>query len=402
MKRIVKIVSILLLVALVAGCAKTPAADVPAADATEAAAEVTAKEQWLIDNQLGAYDTGVQDWAAIEAAAKEEGMVLVYANSSKVEKAAAAFMEMYPEITVQAFDLGGDDVLLKTTEEQKAGAFTGDIWLSSGGANLVGEVMPAEYVWRFVPDSAKDLIPEEYTYPLVMTRLGTSVFAYNSELNETCPVTNIWEFTNPEWQGKFFIEDPLNDASTLSKLLTIVAHETEMHDAYVALYGEEPVLDEDTPTVGWLWLKRFAANGPTPEPGGDEVDSAFATPGMTDSYMALGSYSNYPAVLDGELFFEPCYGITPVLGIQSQSYVGIINQAPHPNAAKLWVKFILSEEGRDPWAKWGTYFTDSTYEVEEGMLTLEEMMAVSWMIDEQFAYDNLVQGRDFYLINLGD
>jgi iron(III) transport system substrate-binding protein len=401
MKKLVTIVSMILLVAFLASCTQgaAPAATDAAADAP---VELTAKEQWLQTNQLGAYDTGVQDWAAIEAAAKEEGELLVYANSSKVEKAAEAFMALYPEITVQAFDLGGDDVLLKTVEEQKAEAFTGDVWFSSGGANLVGEVMPNEYVWRFLPDNMVDLIPEEYTYPLVMSRLGTSIFAYNSELNDTCPISNIWELTEPEWQGKFFIEDPLNDASTLSKLLTIVAHVDEMNAAYVSYYGSEPVLDADTPTVGWLWLKRFAANGPTPEPGGDEVDSAFATPGMTESFLALGSYSNYPDVQDGNLAFEPCFGLDPIVGIQSQSYVGIINQAPHPNAAKLWVRFILSEEGRDPWSKFGTYFTDSTYVVPEGMKTLEEMQGMSWLIDEQFAYDNLVAGRDFYLINLGD
>jgi ABC-type Fe3+ transport system substrate-binding protein len=31
-----------------------------------------------------------------------------------------------------------------------------------------------------------------------------------------------------------------------------------------------------------------------------------------------------------------------------------MNQATHPNAAKLFIKFITSEEGRDPWAKFGT------------------------------------------------
>jgi len=62
----------------------------------------------------------------------------------------------------------------------------------------------------------------------------------------------------------------------------------------------------------------------------------------------------------------------------------------------------VSEEGRDPWAKFGTYFTDSTYEVEEGMKTLVEMQAMTWLIDEQFAYDNMVAGRDFYLLNLGE
>ena len=76
----------------------------------------------MVESQsIGSYDTGAQDWAAIEAAAITEGNVLVYANTSKVEKAAEAFMEKYPGIKVQAFDLGGDDVLLKTVEEQKAG-----------------------------------------------------------------------------------------------------------------------------------------------------------------------------------------------------------------------------------------------------------------------------------------
>lgn len=350
---------------------------------------------------MGTYDTGTQDWAAIEAAAIAEGSVLVYANTSKVEKAAEAFMEKYPGITVQAFDLGGDDVLLKVVEEQKAGAFTGDVWFSSGGAELIGNVMPHQYVWRFLPDSTAAVTPEQYTQPLLMSRFGTSIFAYNSELNDTCPITNLWELTNPEWKGKFFIEDPLNDASTLSKLITIAFHAEDMKAAYVALYGTEPVLDADTPDAGWLWLKRFAQNGPTPEPGGDEVDSAFATPGMTESYMAITSYSNMPDVLDGNLAFEPCWGLTPKVGIQSQSYVGVINQAPHPNAAKLWIKYITSEEGRKPWAKFGTFFPDSTYEVPEGQKTLDEIFSMTWFIEEQYAYDNMIQARDFYLLNLG-
>ena len=421
MKSFVKIVTFIVLVSFLAACAAPTAAPVavepaapvapaaPAAPAVPVATDLpaptaepvlTPQEEWLKANSLDKYDTGTQDWAAIEAAATAEGSVLVYANTSKVESAAEAFMEKYPGIKVQAFDLGGDDVLLKTLEEQKAGAFTGDVWFSSGGAELVGNVLPHNYVWRFLPDSTAAVTPEQYTNPLLMSRFGTSLFAYNSELNKECPIKNLWELTNPEWKGKFFIEDPLNDASTLSKLITIAAHPEDMKAAYVALYGSEPVLDADTPDAGWLWLKRFAANGPIPQPGGDEVDSAFATPGMTNSFMALTSYSNMPDVLDGNLAFEPCWGLTPKLGIQSQSYVGIINQAPHPNAAKLWIKYITSEEGRKPWSKFGTYFPDSTYVVPEGQKTLDEIFSMTWFISEQYAYDNMIQARDFYLLNL--
>ncbi|HOZ37518.1 MAG TPA: ABC transporter substrate-binding protein [Anaerolineaceae bacterium] len=400
MKAFFRLAALILVITMLVSCGAKPAE--PAATEPVAQPEtLTLQQEWLKANLLGEYETGTQDWAAIEEAAKKEGTVLVYANSSKVEKAAEAFMELYPEINVQAYDLGGDDVLMKTLEEQKAGAFTGDVWFSSGGADLVGQVLPKNYVWRFVPDSTAAYTPEQYTQPLLMSRFGTSVFAYNSELNDTCPITNIWELTQPEWKGKFFIEDPLNDASTLSKLITFAFHADEVKQAYVDLYGSEPVLDADTPDAGWLWLKRFAQNGPIPQPGGDEVDSAFATPGMTESYMALTSYSNMADVQEGILAFEPCWGIQPKLGVQSQSYVGIINQAPHPNAAKLWVKFVTSPDGRDPWAKFGTYFPDSTYEVPEGQKPLDEMFEMTWFIAEQYAYDHMLEARDFYLLNLG-
>ncbi len=400
MKAFFRLAALILVITMLVSCGAKPAE--PAATEPVAQPEtLTPQQEWLKANLLGEYETGTQDWAAIEEAAKKEGTVLVYANSSKVEKAAEAFMELYPEINVQAYDLGGDDVLMKTLEEQKAGAFTGDVWFSSGGADLVGQVLPKNYVWRFVPDSTAAYTPEQYTQPLLMSRFGTSVFAYNSELNDTCPITNIWELTQPEWKGKFFIEDPLNDASTLSKLITIAYHADEVKQAYVDLYGSEPVLDADTPDAGWLWLKRFAQNGPIPQPGGDEVDSAFATPGMTESYMALTSYSNMADVQEGILAFEPCWGIQPKLGVQSQSYVGIINQAPHPNAAKLWIKYITSPDGRKPWAKFGTYFPDSTYEVPEGQKPLDEMFEMTWFIAEQYAYDHMLEARDFYLLNLG-
>lgn len=412
MKAFSKFLTIVLIASFLASCG-TPAAtqapvavatDAPAVVATEAPATevvLTAQEQWLMDNQLGSYATDTQDWAAIEEAAKKEGSVIVYANSSKIAKATEAWAEMYPDIAIEGYDLGGDEVLAKTLGEQQAGLFVGDVWFSSGGAEVVGNVLPHKYIWRFVPDTLTGKADPKYTEPLLFSRFGTTVLAYNSELNKTCPVTNFWELTQPEWRGKVMIEDPLNDASTLSKLITYVYHADEMKAAYVALYGTEPVLDADTPDAGWLWLKRFAQNAPIPQPGGDEVDSAFATPGMTESNLAFTSYSNYADVVDGVLAFEPCWGVQPILGAQSQSYLAVINQAPHPNAAKLFIRFITSEDGRKPWAKFGTYFPDSTYEVPEGQKTLEEIFGMTWFIEEQFAYDNMVQARDFYLLNLG-
>jgi iron(III) transport system substrate-binding protein len=360
---------------------------------------LTAKEEWLKANLLGPYSTDKQDWAAIEEAAKKEGKVVVYANTSKISKAAEGWAEKYPDIAIEGYDLGGDDVLSKTIGEQQSGTVVGDVWFSSGGAELVGNVLPHEYVWKFVPDTTS--VAPQYTDPLLFSRFGTTILAYNKELNKECPVKNLWELTQPEWKGKFVIEDPLNDASTLSKLITIAYHADEMKQAYIDLYGKEPELDSDTPDAGWLWFKRFAQNGPIPQPGGDEVDSAFATPGMKENLLAFTSYSNYPDVQDGNLAFEPCWGVNPISGIQSQSYAGIMNQATHPNAAKLFIQYITSAEGRDPWAKFGTYFPDPTYTVPEGQKTLDEAQKLTWFIPEKYAYDKLVDARDMYLMNLG-
>lgn len=383
-----------------APAAEAPAAEAPAAEAP-AVVELTPQEEWLKANSLGSYDTGAQDWDAIEAAAKTEGTVLIYANSSKIEKAAEKFMEQYPDIKVQGFDLGGDDVYLKTTEEQKAQAFTGDVWFSSGGPNIKGELMPKQYLWRFVPDSLTELVPAELTDPLLTARFGVRVLAYNSEVNPNgCPVKNLWELTQPEWKGKVHIEDPLNDESTMGILMTIAMHTDEMEAAYKELYGSDPVLDADTPDAGQLWLKKFAQNNPIPESGGDEVDSAFATPGMKDNLLGFTSYSNYPDVLDGALAFEPCWDAKPVMGVRTQTYIGIMNQAPHPNAAKLFIRFILTEEGADPWIKIGNYLPRTDIPAPEGAKTLDEISQITWNFDDGYVYENVIQARDSYLVNI--
>ena len=46
---------------------------------------LTANAQWAKDNGLGPYQPDADDWAAIEAAAKLEGKVTIYANSGGIE-----------------------------------------------------------------------------------------------------------------------------------------------------------------------------------------------------------------------------------------------------------------------------------------------------------------------------
>jgi iron(III) transport system substrate-binding protein len=406
MKTFVKLLAVWLLVSFIAGCA-APAAPQPAATEAPKPADTEAPEPalseaeaWLKAAELDKHAPAKQDWAAIEAAAKKEGKVLVYANSSRIADAAASFMEKYPEITVEGFDLGGDDAIVKVREEQKAGAYTGDVYFAGGGPDLMAEFLPKQYLWPFVPDDLLPVIPEEARNPYVVSRYGVRVLGYNSELNpDGCPVSNFWQLTEPEWKGKVFIEDPLTDASTMAILTTIVSHADELAAAHKDLYGTDPVLDSDTPDAGWLWLKKFAQNEPVGEPGGDEVVQAFASLGMKEAGIGFTSYSKYRDVVKGELVFAPCKGLQPVMGVQTQAYLAILNRAPHPNAAKLFINFILNE-GSKPWNVIGDYSARTDVPAPEGAIPRAELSV--WSIDNTYVYKNITQVRDFYVLNLLD
>ena len=118
--------------------------------------------------------------------------------------------------------------------------------------DLIGELLPKQYVWRFVPDELVAVTPDSALNPVLSVKYGVKVMAYNSELNpKGCPISNIWDLTEPAWKGKMFVEDPLNDASQMALMVTIIGHPTELAAAYKDKYGKDPVLDADTPDAVW-------------------------------------------------------------------------------------------------------------------------------------------------------
>ena len=399
--------SVVLLVTLLAGRPAPTPTPAPKAAAPTAVPQptalptLTATETWLKAAELGKFAPAKQDWAAIEAAAKKEGKVLVYANSSRIADVKKLFEAKYPGITLEWFDLGGEEAVLKVRDEQKAGAFTGDVlFTSSAAGDIVADMLPKQQLWQFVPESVAAVLPAAARDPLPVSRYGIRVLGYNSELNKTCPVTNWWDLTEPAWKGKVFIEDPLNDASTMAIYTTIVSHGKELAAAYKEKYGKDPVLDADTPDAGWLWLKMFGKNKPVPQPGGDEVTAAFASKGMKDNMVGFTSYSKYRNTVKGTVVFEPCIGLKPVIGVQTASYLSIINRAPHPNAAKLFINFVYSKEGFGPWNVIGDYSPRTDWDSPKGAIPYKDLGSVVWTIDEPTVFKTMAKVRDFYAINI--
>ena len=58
-----------------------------------------AQTAWLKKAQLGPHAPATQDWKAIEAAARQEGKVVIYSVSSRIPKLKEEFEEKFGEIT---------------------------------------------------------------------------------------------------------------------------------------------------------------------------------------------------------------------------------------------------------------------------------------------------------------
>jgi len=416
MKTFVKFVTICLLISFLAACGGKPATQEPAApaapaeqepaapaDTTSSEPEMTAAEQWAMDNRVGPYMPETEDWAAIEEAAKKEGKVVVYSNSSKIEKLLEPWNELYPDIELAGGDT--DDISVKMAAEQQAENVVGDVWFNSDGHLLYGEFVPNQWMWWYTPPGI--VIPDATEeQPFALARRSVDVVGYNNEIHpESCPITNWWQFTEPALKGKFYMEDPLSDTSTTAKIALFVKHADEMAAAYESLYGKDWTTDEayddDVENAGYLFLKKLAQNEPGIQPGGDEVDAAFATLGMdptAEPGYGWTGLSSWEATQDGELAMAPCYGLEPTVGILKSSYLGIANNAPHPNAAKLFIKFALTEQGFDPWNKFGAYPGAEGLPIAEGMPARDKIKL--WSSDDLYAYKYMSPIRDFWAINL--
>ena len=334
----------------------------------------------------------------------------VYSNSSKIAKVVDAWNELYPDIALDCGDT--DDIAVKMQAEQEAGNVVGDVWYQSSGHILYGLFVPNQWIWSYVPPGMvePELTPEQ---PFAIARHSIDVWGYNNEVDAACPFTNWWELTEPKFTGKVYMEDPMTNVSDMAKWATVVQHADEMATAYKDLYGVDWTTDpaaapdafgQTVDNAGWLFLKKLAQNQPGIEPGGDEVDAAYATLGMDPTVepgVGWTGWDSVEATADGEIAMAPCLDVKPVFGLEKTTYLGIAAFAPHPNAAKLFINFTLTtEKGQKPWMKVGVYSAQPSRPVPEGALPFEEMHAGTWATDPVFGWEWAAKVRDFWAISL--
>jgi len=300
-------------------------------------------DAWLKASKLGSYDTTPQNWAEIEKMANEEGNLTIYSASSRMAKVGKKFMEKYPAIKVTSYDLGSVKTIEKTIREQNAGMYSADIITTGGSGQVVHELWAKNRLVNFVPDTHADRIPLEYREPVLVRVLEAVVFMYNGETYpDAAPVKNIWEYTEPKYKGKVVLKDPMQSLTNFMGVATLVQHADELAASYKRHTGKDIVLSDGVPDAGYEFLYRLLHNDAVITKSGSKTAAASGKPGQKNPPAFFGAMTYYRYNFSKGLVNKMVIDLDPAAKIIFPTYVGIARQAPNPNAAKLFISYLLA------------------------------------------------------------
>ncbi len=356
-------------------------------------------EEWLKEAQLGEFRPAEDDWAAIEAAAKEEGSIVVYSNSSKIFEAAKGFYDEYG-IKAIPHDIGTGDLVEKLTRLQDSGVYDVDVVLCSNVPILYNEFVDYNRLYKFIPTDVEPLIAERFRgEKLGIQRIGGKVVAYNTEVYSEPPIDSWWDLTRPEWKNRIIMKDPMLGGSDVNLMANFIKEADVMAKLYKEEFGEEIVLDPACENAGYEFIKRLLDNGIILKSGGSDVAIAVGAPGQKNPPLGIIGPSKLRLKEEQTLYFDICWGLKPFDTFMSKQSVSIAVNAPHPNAAKLFIKWLYGDEkggrGFEPWYSLGVWPVRTDVEPPKGSKRLDEVNI--WAEDAQWLYMNVMSFRDFWI-----
>jgi ABC-type Fe3+ transport system substrate-binding protein len=285
------------------------------------------------------------DWDQLVAAARQEGQVVVYGPPGQEYRTAIVdgFQRAYPGIAVNAIFISPTERLSRLGAERAAGRYLADVWI--GGTNpAVTEVKEAKYS---IPLQPALVLPEVLDpaawldqrlwwsdsaepYTNLMFQGSSQAFvAINTQLVGANEITSYWDLLAPKWKGKIVAND-IRRPGPGGVPTRFIYKSPELGPTFITrLFSEMDVMVTADPRqlVDWLAQGTYAIG-------------IF----MAGRDILVGARQGLPIdVVPPERFKEGSS-----IGPGNGSLV-MLDQAPHPNAAKLYVNWLLSREGQRVW-----------------------------------------------------
>ena len=290
-----------------------------------------------------AADSWTAEWEKTLVAAKKEGEISFY-GSEGYEKIFELFQKRYPEIKVKSNTTRrGSEHGQAVMTERRAGQYLVDLFINGVvtpntvfyKANILEPIRPQLLLPEVVDESKWWGGKHHYADPegkyifVFQGSVHGGENAYNTKLVNPKEFKSYWDFLDPKWKGKIVAYD-VSRVSTVAHSLRFLFNHPDLGPDFIKrFFGDMDITysRDERQMVDWLAAGKFPV--------------AFFVSDIEDA-----AKQGLPVK-----FFEPGQFKEGAFVGPSQGGVNLFNNAPHPNAAKVAINWLLSREGQDAYQK---------------------------------------------------
>lgn len=276
------------------------------------------------------------------------GTITLYTSQPDSDAVALtkAFNQKYPDVDVQVFRSGTEEVVSKLLAENEAGSVKADVLLVSDSVTF--ESIKAKNLLMSYKSTELNGIPDEFIdkdNDYTGTKIISTGIIANTKNVKNMP--DSWDsLVQSDNKNKSIMPSPLYSGAAAYNVGVLTR----------------------TDGIGWDFYNKLKDNGIKVDKGNGSVLTAVAS-GDKD----LGMIVDYMAVRESKKG-SPVKFIYPKEGVPAITEpIGIIKSTKNPDAAKALVDFILSDEGQKLEVSLGYTPIKDGVEAPEGLKTYKEM-----------------------------
>jgi iron(III) transport system substrate-binding protein len=287
-----------------------------------------------------------QGWDDLVAAAKKEGSLVVYGTPGTPYRTVEVteFEKAFPGIKVDGTFIPPNEAQSKINLERQAGKFLADVHVSPGGSQLISYrdakwlaplqdqlILPEvtdlskwfgnRLEWADSGDPHLWLIPVGSVLPIVFVNKSVDVSQFHSYK----------DLLDPKWKGKMASTDIRNPGPGVAPS-RFVRKAADLGPDYIKQLfapGNVKLSSDQKQLIDWV------AQGTYPI-------GLFIDPGE----IGIAIKQGLPISIVPTDQFKEGAGIGP-----NNAGIAIMDKAPHPNAAKLYLNWFLSRDGQSAWQR---------------------------------------------------
>jgi ABC-type Fe3+ transport system substrate-binding protein len=289
---------------------------------------------------------GKPTWEQVLSEAKKEGKVVVWGPPGELIRKAMAegFHKAFPDIPIEYSGARGGEQATRIKAERDGGVYSVDVLLS-GTTTAMTQMKPIKALDPIAPalilpevtdlenwrDKRLEFSDESTRLNLVFSTMLKTPLIYNAQLVKPEEINELSKLLDPKWKGKFVVNDPLPSGSgnvTFRWIWRIMGPE-KAKDYYRKIRANAAVVDRDQRRqIEWVAQGKYAfLLAPSDGVLGQLLERGLKL-GILPEFKDYGTY------------------VTASFGSAM-----LVNKNPHPNAATVFLNWVLAKEGQLAWSK---------------------------------------------------